>query len=142
MSRKWSVMERSLHINLLELSVVENAIQRQRQIQTYLKTIQQWSPTSIAREETICSHVGNDMDDSTLMSLLGCNSFEKHTFLGKNVIANQLSIGRQIQKMTELSLNQDEIQRLFRVYSTLNIDLLATKENENYQSFVLHSKII
>lgn len=44
--------------------------------------------------------------------------------------------------MTELSLNQDEVQRLFRVYSTLNIDLLATKENENYQSFVLHSKII
>lgn len=36
MSRKWSVMEQSLHINLLELSVVENAIQRQRQIQTYL----------------------------------------------------------------------------------------------------------
>lgn len=51
------------------------------------------------------------------------------------MIANQLSRGRQIQKMTELSLNQDEVQRLFRVYSTLNIDLLATKENENYQSF-------
>lgn len=36
------------------------------------QTIQQWSPTSIAREEKICSHVRNDMDDSTLMSLLGC----------------------------------------------------------------------
>lgn len=45
-------------------------------------------------------------------------------------------------KMTELSLNQDVVQQLFRVYSTPNIDLFATKENENYQSFVLHSKII
>lgn len=36
MSRKWSVMEQSVHINLLELSVVDNAFQRQRQIQTYL----------------------------------------------------------------------------------------------------------
>lgn len=62
--------------------------------------------------------------------------------MGKNVIANQLSRGRQIPKMTELSLNQDVVQRLFRVHSTPNIDLFATKENENYQSFVLHSKII
>lgn len=82
MSRKWSVMEQALHINLLELSVVEYAIQRQRQIQTYLIVdstviqliIQQWSPTSIAREEKICSHARNDMDDSTLMSLLGCTA--------------------------------------------------------------------
>lgn len=59
MSRKWSVVEHALHINLLELSVVEYAIQRQRQIQTYLIVdstviqliIQQWSPTSIAREK-------------------------------------------------------------------------------------------
>lgn len=72
----------------------------------------------------------------------GVYSFEKHTFLGKNVIANQLSRRRQIPKMTELSLNQDVVQRLFRVYSTPNIDLFATKENENYQSFFLHSKII
>lgn len=57
-------------------------IQRQRQIQTYLIVdstviqliIQQWSPTSIAREEKICSHARNDMDDSTLMSLLGCTA--------------------------------------------------------------------
>lgn len=59
MSRKWSVVEHALHINMLELSVVEYAIQRRRQIQTYLIVdstviqliIQQWSPTSIAREK-------------------------------------------------------------------------------------------
>lgn len=76
MSRKWSVMEKSLHINLLELSVVENAIQRQRQIQTDLIVDRQFNSLlhQSPGRKTICSHVRNDMDDSTLMSLLGCTA--------------------------------------------------------------------
>lgn len=137
-------MEQSLHINLLELSVVENATQRQRQIQTYLIVDRQFNSGLL--------HLSPGRKKSAVMCVMtwmfytdftfGVYSFEKHTFLGKNVIANQLSRGRQIPKMTELSLNQDVVQQLFRVYSTPNIDLFATKENENYQSFVLHSKII
>lgn len=76
MSRKWSVMEQSLHINLLELSVVENAIQRQRQIQTYLIVDRQFNgglPHLSPGRKKSC-HVRNDMDDSTLMSLLGCTA--------------------------------------------------------------------
>lgn len=77
MSRKWSVMEPSLHINLLELSVVENAIQRQRQIQTDLIVDRQFNSGLLHQSpgrKKICSHVRNDMDDSTLMSLLGCTA--------------------------------------------------------------------
>lgn len=130
MSRKWSVMEKSLHINLLELSVVENAIQRQRQIQTDLIVDRQFNSLlhqSPGRKK-ICSHVrhGWFYTDVTF----GVYSFEKLTVLGKNVIANQLSRGRQIPKMTELSLNQDVVQQLFRVYSTPNIDLFATRKTK------------
>lgn len=112
--------------------------QRQRQTQTDLIVDRQFNSGFLhqsPRRDKICSHVRNDMEDSTLMSPLGCTASGSTHSWEKNVIANQLSRGCQIPKMTEWSLNQDVFQQLFRVYSTPNIDLFATKENGNWTVF-------
>lgn len=85
--------------------------------------------------DKICSPVRNDMEDSTLVSPLGVQLQAAHIPRKKNTIANQLSRGRQIKKMTEWSLNQHVVPQIFRVYSTPNIDLFATRENRKLTVF-------
>lgn len=113
-SGKWSVMKQSLHINLFELSTVENALHhfkdnvkhKQILLRTDNSTV---VSTSIARE-------GQNHGGFYIGVAFGVYSFEQHTFLGKkNVIANQLSRGRQIPKMTECCLNRDVVKQIFRV---------------------------
>lgn len=113
----------TLYINLLELSAVKKAIsslQRQCQAQTDpiedRQLLKQCS-TSIDRDKQNLQSCALLQKEAALLSPLECKaSSSTHSWGKKNVIVDQLSRGRQILKMKELSLNRDIFQQIFRFF--------------------------
>lgn len=140
-SGKWTVIEQSSHINLLELSAVENALHHFRDNvkhrQVLLRTDNSTVVSYINRQGGTKSAALCVMTWRILhwCHLLGIQLKAAHIPGKKNVIADQLSRGRQIPKMTEWSLNQEIVQQIFRVFPTPNIDLFATRENRKLAVF-------
>ncbi|XP_052680299.1 uncharacterized protein LOC128161099 [Crassostrea angulata] len=140
-SGKWMVIEQSSHINLLELSAVENALHHFRDNvkhrQVLLRTDNSTVVSYINRQGGTKSAALCVMTWRILhwCHLLGIQLKAAHIPGKKNVIADQLSRGRQIPKMTEWSLNQEIVRQIFRVFPTPNIDLFATRENRKLAVF-------
>lgn len=141
MSGKWTAIEQSSHINLLELSAVENALHHFRDYvkhrQVLLRTDNSTVVSYINRQGGTKSAVLCVMTWRILhwCHLFGIQLKAAHIPGKRNVIADQLSRGRQIPKMTEWSLNQEIVQQIFRAFPTPNIDLFATRENRKLTVF-------
>ena len=140
-SGRWSMEEQLSHINLLELSAVEKALHH---FKNNVKHKQILLRTDNSTVVSYINRQGGTKSPALCMltwrllhwcRLWGVQLHAAHIPGERNVIADQLSRGRQIPKMTEWSLNQGVVQQIFHIFSTPNIDLFATRENRKLTVF-------
>lgn len=137
----WSTRERDCHINWLEMRAVQLALIHFESILLNKRVLLRCD------NSTVVSYVNRE--GGTKSFQLCCLVWEifnwckirkiviraAHIPRKKNVLADNLSRGRQGVRITEWSLKQELVNQFFLRFSTPNIDLFATRENKKLPVF-------
>lgn len=137
----WSTRERDCHINWLEMRAVQLALIHFESILLNKRVLLRCD------NSTVVSYVNRE--GGTKSFQLCCLVWEifnwckirkiviraAHIPGKKNVLADDLSRGRQGVRITEWSLKQELVNQIFLRFSTPNIDLFATRENKKLPVF-------
>ena len=134
-SGEWSETMQHHHINMLEMMAVKNALHR---FQFHLHNKQVLIRTDNSTVVTYINRQGGTRSPRLCMLtweiLQWCcqnriSLRAAHIPGKKNILADGLSRGRPVMKMTEWSLSQSVADRLFCLFERPNIDLFATRDN-------------
>lgn len=140
-SGTWSSQESSCHINWLEMRAVQLALIHFESILLKSRVLLRCD------NSTVVSYFNRE--GGTKSFQLCCLVWEifqwsksrniviraAHIPGKKNVLADDLSRGRQGVRITEWSLKQELVNKIFMKFSILNIDLFATRENRKLPVF-------
>ncbi|KAK3101176.1 hypothetical protein FSP39_001539 [Pinctada imbricata] len=140
-SGKWENSTQLQHINILELTAVENALHH------FKSSVQGKQVLLRTDNSTVVSYINRQGGTKspflcmlTWRILQWCRKWQvlmhaAHIPGKKNVLADQLSRGQSRIKLTEWSLNLEVTEKIFNIFSPPNIDLFATRENRKLQVF-------
>ena len=140
-SGRWAKHHLDCHINWLEMKAVQLALEHFKQ------HVRNQSVLLRCDNSTVVSYInkqgGTKSFNLCLLTwelLQWCqeNSIvlkAAHIPGKRNILADDLSRGKTVIRLTEWSLNQEIADTLFKIFPTPNLDLFATKENRKLQVY-------
>ena len=131
----WDPEQKKRHINWLEMKAVQLALI------SFLPQVEGKNVLIRTDNSTVVAYINKEGGTRSLpLCLLTWEIFSwtdkykinltaAHIPGKRNVIADNLSRGRENHRLTEWSLDRKIVERIFHIFDTPNIDLFATQEN-------------